>query len=472
MPSGGELAGLLRRPPLHVPPDVSVRQALERMVAERVGSVVVSDPATLRPLGILTQRDVVERVVLAAGDLDEAVAGVMTGGVVALPLDAGAHQARLLLARHDLRHLVVVDHAGRVAGVVSREDLYASRRARAGDLVELIQAAGTVEALAAASRQVREEAGVMVDRGDGAERISEWIAILNDLVVIAAIELVEAEFAGAGRELPLVRWCWLAFGSEGRLEQTLATDQDNGLIFAPDDGDDVDQLRARFLPFARRVNAVLDLCGFPLCTGGVMASNPKWCLSLAEWRGCFAEWMSAASAGDLLNSTIFFDFRPLAGDWTLATALKRWLLQVAADNPLFLRFMAANALASGPPLGRIRDFVVDRHTGRLDLKRDGSRPFVDAARIYALALGLTETSTAGRLRAAGVALRWAGGESEALVEALNFIQQLRLRRQRMPGSEANQVSPDELNELERAFLKESFRQARKLQQKLQLHYQL
>ena len=116
--------------------------------------------------------------------------------------------------------------------------------------------------------------------------------------------------------------CLVVMGSEGRHEQILKTDQDNGLIFAPDDGDDVEQLRARFLPFARRVNVVLDLCGFPLCTGGVMASNPKWCLSLAEWRGCFAEWMSAASAGDLLNSTIFFDFRPLAGDWALADRLQ------------------------------------------------------------------------------------------------------------------------------------------------------
>jgi CBS domain-containing protein len=391
----------------------------------------------------------------------------MTGGVVALPLWAGAHQARLLLARHDLRHLVVVDEAGRFAGVVSRGDLYASRRLEADDLVEAIQSAADVEALAAAARQVQEAAAAMVDRGEGAERIGEWIAILNDLIVLAAIDLAEAEF-----ELPMVRWCWLAFGSEGRLEQTLATDQDNGLIFATDNGEDADLLRAQFLPFAQRVNRVLDVCGFPLCKGGVMAGNPRWCLSLGEWRGRFAEWMRAASADDLLNSSIFFDFRPLAGEWALADGLKRWLLSVAEDNPLFLRFMAANALRSGPPLGRIRDFVVDRGTGLLDLKRDGSRPFVDAARIYALSLGLTETSTAGRLRAAGIALRWDNRENDALLEALEFIQLLRLRRQRKSGSPPNLVRPDDLNDLERAVLKESFRQARKLQYKLQTRYQL
>jgi CBS domain-containing protein len=134
--------------------------------------------------------------------------------------------------------------------------------------------------------------------------------------------------------------------------------------------------------------------------------------------------------------------------------------------------MAGNALRSGPPLGRIRDFVVDRETGFLDLKRDGTRPFVDAARIYALALGVGDTSTAGRLRTAGALLRWEPKQTDALVEALHLIQQMRLRRQRVPGAQPNLVAPDELNELERSFLKESFRQARKLQQKLQIRYQL
>lgn len=203
-----------------------------------------------------------------------------------------------------------------------------------------------------------------------------------------------------------------------------------------------------------------------------MAGNPCWCLSLAEWRGRFSDWMRSASAEDLLNATIFFDFRALVGDVALADSLRGWLLAAAADNALFLRFMAENALRSGPPLGRIRDFVVDRESGRLDLKRDGTRPFVDAARIYALELGLPETATVERLRAAGAVLRWGAREVGALSEAFEFILQLRLRRQRVPGTPPNQVAPDELNELERAFLKESLRQARRLQDRLRGRYQL
>jgi CBS domain-containing protein len=177
--------------------------------------------------------------------------------VVSLPLTASAHQARLALARHDLRHLVVVDGRGALAGVVSRVDLYTSRSLDVEDLVEAIHAAADIAALAQAAHRVREAAARRVEDGTAAH-VCEWIAILNDLVVLSAVDLAEAEF-----ELPLVPWCWLAFGSEGRLEQTLDTDQDNGIVFVPESERDTEALRQRFLPFARRVNEVLDACGFP-----------------------------------------------------------------------------------------------------------------------------------------------------------------------------------------------------------------
>lgn len=463
----GTLDALLRREPLSVLPEVSLRELLRRMCVEGVAEAVVVAPFSRQPLGILTGSDVIARVVLPGDSLDGPVAGVMTAGVVSLPRTAGLHEARRLLARHRLRRLVVVDVAGGLAGVVHRDDLYALQRPPVEDLIECVQAVRDEAGLTAAAQQVAVRAAALVDGGEQAGRAGEWIALLNDLLVQAAIDIAEAEF-----DLPLVPWCWLAFGSEGRLEQTLHTDQDNGLIFLAADEAEAASLRARFLPFAARVNALLDACGFPLCRGGIMAGNPEWCLSLAEWRSRFAGWMHVASPQDLLHATIFFDIRALAGDAALADALRDWLLAAAADNALFLRFMAENALRSGPPLGRIRDFVVDRQSGRLDLKRDGTRPFVDAARIYALALGLAETSTVARLRAAGGVLRWGERETGALLEAFEFILQLRLRRQRVPGVPPNQVAPDELNDLERAFLKESLRQARRLQDRLRSRYQL
>jgi CBS domain-containing protein len=208
-----------------------------------------------------------------------------------------------------------------------------------------------------------------------------------------------------------------------------------------------------------------------------MASNPLWCLTQDEWQERFTQWIRLPEPEALLNATIFFDFRPLYGNEALAKALRKWLLDLTANAKMFLRFMAENAVKSAPPLGMIRDFVYDNnpdfpHT--LDLKAFGARPFVDAARIVALAHGIPHSSTVARLRAAAEQKRLGGDDINAVIESFFVIQQLRLRNQRpdtAPGAE-NRIDPDKLNDLDRQVLKEAFKHAKRLQSRLQLEYRL
>jgi CBS domain-containing protein len=265
------------------------------------------------------------------------------------------------------------------------------------------------------------------------------ISALNDALTRRVIELaaVRRPLAGA--------WCWLALGSEGRMEQTLVTDQDNALI--------VEGEKEPFLAFADQVNRDLDACGFPLCKGDIMARNPRWCLGPQEWRGVFDDWIRNNDPQALLNASIFFDFRPLAGDARLAGALRTAVLEQTQGNRAFCRALAEAALQTRPPLGLLADFSAEE----LDLKTLGARPFVDAARVLALAAASPETGTATRLQEVR--------ETNA-VEAFHFIQTLRLR------SESNRVRPGELSDLDRRVLKEAFRQALLLQQRLRLDFAL
>jgi CBS domain-containing protein len=272
-------------------------------------------------------------------------------------------------------------------------------------------------------------------------------------------------------DLEALKWCWLALGSEGRGEQTLATDQDNALIFvAPPEEAEVLRARHDLVAFAREVNVALDQLGFPLCKGNIMASNPQWCLTEAEWRDQFTAWISEPTPERLLNANIFFDFRPLCGEAGLAERLREWLLARTQDNKLFLRLMVQNALQTEPPLGLIRAFQVSDKPGRegtLDLKKRGARIFVDAARVFALAAGSNLTGTADRLRRAGEEVRADPRHVEATVEAFHYLQVLRLRAQEHPHPDnPNRVDPYALNEVDQRMLKEVFRQARKLQQRL------
>jgi CBS domain-containing protein len=211
-----------------------------------------------------------------------------------------------------------------------------------------------------------------------------------------------------------------------------------------------------------------------------MAGNPRWCLSLDEWLRRFDGWIADSGPQALLDASIFFDFRLLHGHERPAHALRERLLALAAGTPRFLRQMAEQAVAVRPPLGTFNDFVTEESAdGRatLDLKLSGSRLFVDAARIMALAQGVAHTGTAERLRQAGHRLSMNTDETSSAVEAFFFIQMLRLRRQMAAEESAgraasNRIAPAELNEVDRRMLKESLRQARRLQRRLALDYAL
>lgn len=278
----------------------------------------------------------------------------------------------------------------------------------------------------------------------------------------------------AAHRLPPVAWCWLALGSEGRDEQTLVSDQDNGLIFAASDDAEAAALRELFLPFARAVNGNLAACGFTLCKGEVMAGNAKWCLSLDEWQEQFIEWVRRPDPMALLHATIFFDLRPLYGDFSLADALRRQLLAMSVEADAFLRLMAINALEVDVPLGwfgDLREKGGDDGVG-IDLKKFGSRLFVDAARILALAAGCPAVNTGERLRAAGRAGGLADSEIAAVDAAFGEILRLRFEQQFAAVSSGNSIHAATLNEFDRVVLKEALHQARRIQQRLKLNYVL
>lgn len=466
------LGELLRRAPVGCPAHTPTLEVLARMRDERIGSMVVVDAAGL-PIGIFTERDALVRV--AAAQLDPAmpISGVMTGSPLTLPATATAGEAALLMTRHAIRH-VVVTQGVRFCGIVSERDLFALQRVSPGQVSAGIAAADSIAAVVHAATDIRRLARNLLAQGIGVEQLTQFITELNNRVTRRVIELVHARHA-----LSDVSFCWIALGSEGRLEQTFSTDQDNGIVFDVPQGQDASALRARLLPFAVEVNDALAACGFPLCKGNIMAGNPRWCLSQAEWQAAFSAWIRTPAPEALMNAAIFFDFRPVWGVAALAGRLRDWLGETVPANPRFLHLMAANALRFRPPLGLLQDFSTSgegRDAGTLDLKAYGARLFVDAARIFALRTGVAATGTAARLRASAAALGVNAHEAGAAVDAFLFIQRLRIDRDVFasgePAPSPNRVRPGDLNPLERRVLKEALRTARRVQKRLALDFQL
>jgi CBS domain-containing protein len=464
------LGELVRQPPIACSATAPLRDALQKMADAKVRTIVVLDRDGA-PIGLFTLVDLLRRVALPERSLATPLAEVMSTPIVTLPASVTAYEALHVMAEHGIRQIVVVE-GGRLHGVINERDLFALQRVSMRQVIEGLHAADTIEQLKLVGEDIRRLTQNLLAQGVGAEPLTRTITSLNDALSRRAIDLVRER-----HDLEGIDWCWLALGSEGRGEQTFATDQDNALLFAAADASEATRLRERLLAFARDVNACLDTLGFPLCTGNVMAGNPDLCLSTEEWKAKFLTWIREPTPQALLNANIVFDFRPLYGSTALCEALRTWLLGYTQANPLFLRFMVQNALAIEPPLGLIRTFTVDDEAtikGTLDLKTRGTRLFVDCARVFALAQGIPETGTAARLTLAGQRLQVAPRHVDATLVAFQFLQLLRLRRQDLPGTNGspNRIDPYALHEVDQRMLKEAFRQAKQLQERLRISYRL
>nr|WP_225780088.1 DUF294 nucleotidyltransferase-like domain-containing protein [Pseudomonas sp. Marseille-Q3773] len=466
----GELA---MRHPVVCSADTPLRDAVRLMHEQQVGSIVVVD-AQRYPTGIFTLRDLRQVVAAADAELGAPIERHMTARPFYLSPQASAFDAAMAMTERHIAHVCLVENR-RLCGVVSERDLFSLQRVDLVHLARTIRHAPRLETLVSLRGEISQLVERMLAHGASSTQITQIITLLNDHTVCRVIELALAE-----RGDPGVPFSWLCFGSEGRREQTLHTDQDNGILFEATDSAEANAIRTRLLPLAQYINQCLAQCGFTLCKGNVMAGNPELCLSRSEWARRFAGFVREASPENLLGSSIYFDLRVVWGDEQGCEQLRQGLLEQGADTRLFQRLMADNALRQRPPVGRLREFVLTRQgndkAATLDLKVQGLTPFVDGARLLALANGIGACNTLERLRqlvAKGIIEAQDGAAYE---EAYHFIQQTRMQqhqrqtRDNLPYS--NRLDPDSLNHLDRRILRESLRQAQRLQSSLALRYQL
>ena len=459
------------RNPIVCSPDLPVRKAVGRMHENNVGSIVITSDTRI-PKGIFTLRDLRTLIADERAPLDTPIGQVMTPDPCCLTAQADAFDAAMKMAEHHFSHICIVDDEHRLIGMVSERDLFSLQRV---DLVSLARTIGTanhLRTLISLRAEVSRLVDSMLAHGADSGQVVKIITTLNDVTVRRVLEL------NLMKHDPGIPFTWLTFGSEGRQEQTLLTDQDNGILFVTPDGMTENQVRGKLLPFAEIVNKELAECGFTLCKGNIMASNPKLCLSGDEWDEWFLRFIEASTPQNLVYSSIFLDMRAIFGDREPLDALLEKVLARIRKNALFQKMLAGNAVTRKPPLTMFRNFryAPDGDRKSLDLKRQGLAPFVEAARVFALANGVAQANTLERMEQLAIKGVFDSKDANAWKEAYSLIQATRMRshQEQLNGNQplSNYINPDELNPLDRRILRESFRQAQRLQQKLELTYQL
>jgi len=446
-----EIGRLVRRAPVWIDAVSTVGEAAWLMRAKGISSVLVRS----EPTGIVTDRDLTERVLAEGLGPEAPLAQVVSRPLRTLAASTPLHEAWAVLLESGCHHIPVT-RGEEIEGVVTANDLLKASTQGPMAVLRRVERLASRDSLPGYARKVAEMDAALLAAGLDATVIAQLVSRLNDALVRRILSWAEADLG----EAP-ARWAWIVFGSEGRREQTLLTDQDNGLVYA----DEGVARREWFQRFADRVNADLEAAGFPPCPMEHMARASHDTLS--EWthrfNACIDEQRPHAAA-------LLFDYRKVGGSLDLSplvAATKR-----AQRNPLFLRFVARTAIEHQPPTSlalRLRG-----QSTSADLKAQGIVPVVFLARCYGLEVGTGARATLDRLAAAVEAGLLSEDARQSVAQAYRFLLGLRLRHQLRTLSEGHAptdvVRLSDLSAIERSRLKESFRAIKRWQDRAAYHY--
>ncbi len=430
----------------------TVQAVAQAMAERRVSSAFVLDGAQLA--GIVTDRDLRVRFVAHALPADTPVSDIMTRDPETIDGSQSIFAVTLLMTQRAFHHLpVMVD--GELKGIVTTSDLILARQ---DDPVYLVQHISRQHDVRGIAELVGGMANLMVqwvNSGMRAQQVGQVLTAISDAVTVRLIQLAEEKLGPAP-----AKWCWLGFGSQARAEQLLGADQDNGIVISNEVQED--QL-PWFEALADFVCDGLNECGYVYCPGDVMAKNVEWRQPLATWQQKVRRWVTSPTPDASMRVSIFFDLRCIYGERELCEQLQAVMLQQAASNSIFLAALAANALDTKPPLGIFRRFVLDRdgeHRDYLDLKKRGVLPVTEMVRLRALANGVAAVNTDQRLQVLAAGKHMTIVDSRNLVDALHYIQQLRIKHQCEQITRGEKVSnfiqPRDLPKMAKEQLRDAF----------------
>lgn len=452
--------------PVFVDSALSVAGAARVMAQARATSALVrvgdtnDDTNNGAVLGILTERDVLAKVVAAGQDAETLpVTAVMTPGLVTAGPSELLIEAFSRMVHHGIRRLVLLDESGAPAGVLGERDMLSARGESPLALASEIAGATVPEELAQTFERLHRMAGRSVAEGIASDAVGRLISEMHDRILCRAWEMALTELGPAPAAHAL-----LVLGSQGRREQFLATDQDLALAYEGTGP----ELEAWFERLGVRLTQMLLDVGFPPCKNRIMLDNPDWRRSLDGWLDLFDSIADRPDAEGILKASLLCDMRAVqvhgAGNSGLNVRLREAMTRRLRKSSVLLKYMAREAVRFSPPLGLFGSFSLKKDAegrGALDIKRGGVFPITQGVKTLALDHGLAETGTCARLRLLHRSGALSVPLAEGLCDAYDFLQTLRMRTQaaqlRQGKPLDNDIRPDTLGAMERERLRASFK---------------
>ena len=464
--------------PITCKSSTTIKIAAKIMKENNIGSIVIVNKA-LCPIGIITDRDLRNKVVAEEMSAENEVSKIMNSSPITVDPKLTTTDLQILMIKNNIHYVCVTEDGttnSKIIGVISEHDILVARGNDLSMFIRDIKRAKEPEHLIKLRLSAEKLLKTYLLQEVSISYISRIVTEINNVLNVKAIEISISNLLKEGKDIPNVKWCWLALGSYGREEQLFMTDQDNALVFENVSETEYDKVKNYFVLLAKSVNAILEKCGFKYCPANVMASNPNWCLSFNQWNQMFDKWIYTPGEKELMHSTIFFDFNPIYGDFELAKGMMENIYKSIESQESFLSFLARNALENPPPLSFFRYFMVEQngeHKDEFDIKARAIMPLVDAARVLSLDAKITnEKRTIAKFNK----LAEIEPENKELFEQLSDVYEILLRFKAIQGLKHNNsgryFKPSELNKMERLMLHNCFKPIKELQTILTVRFNL
>ncbi|HEC67912.1 MAG TPA: CBS domain-containing protein [Candidatus Desulfofervidus auxilii] len=443
---------LVSRPPVICKADTKVHEVVSMMVKNKIGSVVVVDEQEI-PLGIVTDKDLRNKVLAHNLGTEIPVESIMSKPVVTISTETIAFEALRIMMKNDIHHLPVVNKTRRIKGVISSHDLMLLSTPHPIAFIREIGEQNSLEGLSFLFKQTSQVAASLLRSGLNMYHLCLLITEIHDHIIRKILELTTSSLIQEkGIKDLSEHLCWLVFGSEGRREQTLITDQDNGIVFsnipieiANSFGD-------------KAVNYLLQ-CGYPICSGGIMANQPNWCRSISSWEKALKKWIINQNENTVIWLTVIADLRPIWGNFSLAKDLYHIFVKTIKSWRGIFRNLAQTALINAPS-NFLEWFAAQRASGGrnlLNIKLYGISAIVNGIRLYALMEDIEDKNTWQRLNKLKEKGVISEQDAQDLLGAFDFLMRIRLQHQlKCVGREGipdNIIDLRELSSLEYGFLK-------------------
>jgi len=419
-----------------------------------------------KDLGIFTTTNL-QRAILAQLPLESTPVGPLSNyKLIIVQANVRLYEALAVMIKHSVNRVVVMNQS-EVVGILEQVDLLSFIANGSSLVVQKILQSKTLEDLKIPAEQITKLISLLHRNGSKVEMIARLVQELNTKLFEKAWSLI------ASPDL-LANSCLFVMGSEGRGEQILKTDQDNGLIV-----NDNFPIGEQVISCCDQFSAALINFGYPECPGKIMVNNSAWRMTVKDFSETAKGWLLEPSPESLMNLAIFLDSHPISGDPKLLETVKQALFKLINDNQFLLARFASAIESISSEAGwwnRLLTLGSDNADHRINLKKAGIFAIVHGIRSLALENHISINSTVGRIQELVQMHKLPKDLAGELVESLHLLMELRLKGGLSELETSKEVSGEidtsRLSTLERDLLKDSLSVVKRFKLFLRQHFRL